>query len=496
MKSISSYKINSLQLRSIKDFFSFFTSKFYDNIKFNHSFSSKLKVMFERSTKTRQTLSSLGNVYRNSKWTDLSIQNIKSSHSSSFVITSSFYSCLCILFIFIAFRLQPSCLNSILSEIAHVGAITLDFIRYCWTSGLIYAASIAKCISLKIDSLTSKQISKIKLIADPSKLRNFKIKRFGAPVLLTKSGRKVNSSKEAILIKYGLLLKQMITLKWNEYTSPAKTTKMTEEDIIAYFAKKSIRQKPAKLSKMLHEQEINYALSVHYKPKFTKPHLTNLNTSSKSSNLFSDLAVNASIASSLSVSNESRWLLKMSPLSENLTLNNNYTTNLKYSLGSSVTNSKVANDNIWVSNLENSVELGALNNNLSFLHTFEDSRLWSQKRMYFTLLPNIGLTLQKGQVLTNLEKPMGYQGHGVALSALNLDYLTLKNGLLTSSSINDIFNNTDLQGVWAVHNSNIPLNLWGSLDNEYILALCNTNSLKGELNYYTYVTSSGYYSKL
>jgi hypothetical protein len=50
-----------------------------DNTRVKHSTLSPLKIFFERNNKITNTFSNLGNVFRNSKWSDLKIQNIKNS---------------------------------------------------------------------------------------------------------------------------------------------------------------------------------------------------------------------------------------------------------------------------------------------------------------------------------------------------------------------------------------------------------------------------------
>jgi hypothetical protein len=41
---------------------------------------SFLKIFFERNNKTDSTVASFGNVFKNSKWTNLQTQNVKKSH--------------------------------------------------------------------------------------------------------------------------------------------------------------------------------------------------------------------------------------------------------------------------------------------------------------------------------------------------------------------------------------------------------------------------------
>jgi len=59
-----------------------------NDFKFKHSVLALLKIFFERGNKLKSSIASMGNVFRNSKWADLSVQNIKVSFIKS---TASLY---------------------------------------------------------------------------------------------------------------------------------------------------------------------------------------------------------------------------------------------------------------------------------------------------------------------------------------------------------------------------------------------------------------------
>ncbi len=75
--------MNSITKRVIN----FFSSTYNNNLKFNNRFVSTSKIFFERTTKSWQSVQALGNVYRNSKWSDLNIFNIKESFLPQFKST-------------------------------------------------------------------------------------------------------------------------------------------------------------------------------------------------------------------------------------------------------------------------------------------------------------------------------------------------------------------------------------------------------------------------
>lgn len=62
----------------------FFTTKFSENTKYSNSLNATLRLFFERLTSINESFTSLGNVYKNSKWTNLKTDNIKSSFNFQF----------------------------------------------------------------------------------------------------------------------------------------------------------------------------------------------------------------------------------------------------------------------------------------------------------------------------------------------------------------------------------------------------------------------------
>ena len=55
------------------------TSSFFNNSKLKNNALQSLRLLFERNNKFYDSVSNIGNVFRNSKWSDLKVQNIKSS---------------------------------------------------------------------------------------------------------------------------------------------------------------------------------------------------------------------------------------------------------------------------------------------------------------------------------------------------------------------------------------------------------------------------------
>ena len=65
-------------LRYIKSkLLNYFISAYINNSRLNNSTNSLLKIFWEKNTKQVRFISSLGNVFRNSKWSDFKVQNVK-----------------------------------------------------------------------------------------------------------------------------------------------------------------------------------------------------------------------------------------------------------------------------------------------------------------------------------------------------------------------------------------------------------------------------------
>jgi hypothetical protein len=202
------------------------------------------------------------------------------------------------------------------------------------------------------------------------------------------------------------------------------------------------------------------------------------------------------MSSSLSSANATRWLIKMSPLSESLSINNNYATNIKNSLGSSITNSQISNSNIWLTSLEDVSPQNFTKLNLAFLNNFEDSRLWNQKRLFFTILPKLALTNQKVTLAASLEAPQREQYYRSLLLAFNTNYVGAKNSLIISFEDDTKLDELNNLNSYTKHSSSQSLNLWNSLDKYYTASLFNTNNIAKTHSYYDYSNKSSLYKNL
>jgi hypothetical protein len=71
---------------------------------------------------------------------------------------------------------------------------------------------------------------------------------------------------------------------------------------------------------------------------------------------------------------------------------------------------------------------------MPFLNNFEYSRLWNQKRNFFTLLPKLSTTKQKDSIILDTAKPIMQYDYKFLLLGLNLNYLGVKDSLLVNTN--------------------------------------------------------------
>jgi hypothetical protein len=181
----------------------------------------------------------------------------------------------------------------------------------------------------------------------------------------------------------------------------------------------------------------------------------------------------------LSVANQTRWALKMSPVSHKLINDNFNFTQAKSLIGSSVVNSLSSSNNIWnssnlqnISNLENLL----LSSNLSNLNSFEDSRLWISKKYAFSSNTSDYSLYYEVSKSENTIRENNYKS---VLSAYPLDHDQLSSNLSLSSTAQG--QHSSLDSLLYTPDSTVYQDSY----NNYLLALSST-TLTTKYNNYSY----------
>jgi hypothetical protein len=178
----------------------------------------------------------------------------------------------------------------------------------------------------------------------------------------------------------------------------------------------------------------------------------------------------------------------MLPFSENLAINSSYFSKLKENIANPFLESKIANRNIWIGNLQlNNLYAVNMNDGLTKnpIDNFELSRLWNQKRNYFTLLSKFSETKPSYIYRADALPSTNSQDSTFIIGLINLDYQTYKNMLSFDSSGVVGANNESASYSNFIYLSGSSLNAWSHLDKIYLNSLCSsdTSTNNHQLNY-------------
>ena len=401
-------------MKALNKLINFFTSTYYDNIKYKHSTASLLKIFFERANKTTQTVASLGNVYRNSKWSDLKVQNIKTTHIKGFTLSLLLFVASALVAYFLLFRVDNSTTNTFIKPLTLLWSYLVD-----WTIYLVAVISLSfYYLQFKITFYMSKLYSSaFGSYANTSSSINLNLPSYSPEATNVRHNLSVNFSPNYVNLKGAdSLVRQAykvsdILVELDHPTIKLSKTNFlfqnTNRVVSAYLDVASDKSNSAQgfRSFSLSSLESNF-LSRVSSPVNASAHKLRLDGNTlASSNKDKDLhnILNHSIEQNLSVGKQTRWLLRSLPISEYLS-NSNFTySQAKVLVGNPSFNSSISSKNIWASSkandllTSNTLNLGealtnnSVNNN-SIINFFEDSRSFLNKKAYFTLQPRLNTT--------------------------------------------------------------------------------------------------------
>lgn len=345
------------------------------------------KLIFERTTKTAQSFKSLGNVYRNSKWADLSVFNIKLNFTKQF---KQIIVLLLLLFILLLLITNFYSNFSLLSHSVIIELVlTIKDMLASWILLLLY--TVQYCLSQVVSQLF-KYARRVVANTNTSKLSNTQ--------RVSKSYGQLNSTK----------------LYVNESSLPSSVQKLLKS--LHYINKSKDKLKNALLSiktlAQFKQLEI-YPLTFGNKSKdnsFYKNLKNNIlfKQHNKTTSLcfLRSLSVKYYIKSyqnilqNTNLSKESKWLSKNSLLGHELSSKVSSSTHIKKLYGNPILNSAFSTKNIWASTkLSSSInylkikpvtsieQQTKLTNNfliaptIKSLNFLEESFFWVVKRSWF-----------------------------------------------------------------------------------------------------------------
>jgi len=404
----------------------YFLSNYTSNNKFRHSLFSFLKLFFERDSKNNNSYASLGNVFRNSKWSDLRVQNIKNLFIKEFTLFLILISIFILLNV-VGFRLYVTdiffgIINDVILLSVDCISLLYVFILYITT----YSLSNKDFVSLNNNSLKRTTLGNLSSITSETK-SDYKFVSD-----LYKSSDKISK------------LSTFEPIKSNKYSSVScKSLNLNSNYSLELSPRNTLLDSDKVLTLSLGE----------------------LNSFVKNQHL---LVASNNFSHNLNVAKNDRWLLKNSLMGEDLVTNTYKYTQLKSLLGDNILSSKSSSSNVWLST--NFKNLNSLSQNLLIFNPIEVTNSLQSNPGSFTNLNNFNFfedsrffILKRGY-FTNQIRFNNPIYSSIYTSSLLPEDLNLSN----SSSIFEL--NTSL------YNTSLPL----SLDTLYLASSLNTNTFSSK----------------
>jgi len=455
-----------------------------NNNKLKNYPNSILKLFFERNNKNVSTFSNLGNVFRNSKWSDLKIQNIKSSFIKQYIIT--WFIIIIILFTFTTIFVfyNPFLLKSYW---------LLRLSIYRWFQDLTFSLGI---------TLTTFYYTLKVFLSDKTKKFNSKlfINNIDVPKNSTILNSNIYNNK---FNNYSLIIPNMYKLKLD--LDLLNNSKMFNSFMLNYNKDKellsrdfitnvlfysTLKNKKINNLNQLNSFNTKYDLLNNQKTFNLLLDYITLNPNNINNNTTSNLSNGILFLSTedlINVIKQDRWLLKNSFISRNLIANNHAILESKKLLKNIESVYNISDKNIWVSNIYSNSNnnlfdsLSIFNTKLINNYNFtEESKEFFTKRYLFLINQQSVSTTQTlnklGNKLNNFNEL--YSTNFYLLKGTN--HTKLRKNLFLSLNKNNVQTDNTLVN-YNYNDSTLYLNS---------LELCNTNNLNlySKL-YYTQTTN-------
>lgn len=430
-------------------------------------------------------------MYRNSKWTDLKVQNIKGSHLYKFLRINIIIALSAVCLFAVAFRQDSTFFYSLTSELNYFWLIITDFFSYISAVTLtlllnVYLFALASYYKV-LNRFTGAANSKV-YKSDNLKIVNSSTKRFAT----RENNFNFQTRTKNLPEKEAFALKILFTAKRNldYFITPSANTTILASKSTNGVLETILKQESFNTSenRSIHNIESAFMLS-DIKKNFSKKQLSELSVKKLATDPFIFSTVEDSIESTLATANANRWLIKMLPFSENLNINNLYFSKAKSNISNSLVNSKISNSNLWVSSssldgILSSTSSQQLYKYSSQVNDFEVSRLWNQKKSYYTLISRLSETKPIENYTSDTYSNFNINNdNSYILSLVGSDYSNFKSSM-NLSYLNTLNSNTStLADVYNLHLSNSSLSSWNSMDKIYLISLFTTDSVENSVNF-------------
>lgn len=446
-------------MKSFQKLVYFFSSKYYNNLKFSNRMLSTTRIFFERTTKNSHSLQALGNVYRNSKWSDLHVFNVKESSINQF--KSVFYLTLVVFFIIIfSVRFNLQWTNLLIFNLNELFFYFKDLL----TSWLLFILYTMSFIFLKFTLIFTKNTqTKILHTNNVILSRQEDYKNSNVNFNLNASGTNdvgilLPSLYLQKLVKYLHLItindvravsQEVSSLNFVNFYSMLKND-VSNVNYFIFFSNKSKFNSRSRNLDLFQSKDKSFYDCVDSNKIFNVKFYKLNNNILKSLPFMFQKEFKHVVSQNLNLGKENRWLMKNSLLSYDIITKASSTTHVKKLYGSNQLNSNMSGTNIWASNklseysnptglnLDLFKSSGAFTNNtllnsssLLHLNNLEESFFWLVKRFKF---------LQTTSTYYQFEHKNFYESFSIDKPSKSVSYLNRLN-LLKSTAL---FNTVDL----------------------------------------------------
>lgn len=464
-------------MRYIDKFINYFLSSFLNNSKNYNYMSSLLKLFFERNNKTRTTITNLGDVFRNSKWSDFKIQNTKTNFISQYTysLLLTFLLVLCIFYFTNIFKVHNIFNNW------NINSLLIDtYNNYAYSIGAMYFSlytSIKFFFIKKIDLNTYELFKPYNnMLSKNNNLFNTKMSN----TLRFDNNEPIWNFTKTF---YSLTLQNELFLnsnRINNYLYNNENFRCEDKTLINSIS--DLNQQ----YDILNIKQINIK-DTHY--MILTPLMLN-----KDVLLYNTFATD----NNLNISRQERWLMKNTPVSRNISTNNHSILESKKLISNNFLKNNITNINIWASNFFNNSNFDAfknatkLNNNNKNYNFHEESIEFFTKRFIFLVdQPHLKITKNIKFINNSQKQPLlnlyELDTNFLKTSTKQLNTLNLNlNSLSTNSTNYRNLNNTNSLNDYVIKTIDNEI-----LNNEYGLTfqiLQNTNNTqKYTLNHNTLI---------
>ena len=379
-------------MHKFKRLFNYYLSAYWNNPRTLSSMYSFLKLFFERNNKVDSTVAAFGNVFRNSKWSNLQVQNIKKLFIKQWL---GFFVVILFTVIFLFTYSSTS--------------------FYATTLNFFYFKQILNDVLTNVYYLLGCFVYQIYLIVNKSFTTNYErtlstnYPTSQTNVNLLSGGSVLSTASKSSNQNLFLLQKTMNTLYnlTNNTTFQTQAARVQVQAITTTFRNNiyfntliSSSTKTTTCSADFSEN--NFVLGSHLNPILNQT----LNTVTTLNELYSDkLFTNDPMLTEVlpanlnNIAKQQRWLTRNFWSNQNIVSNSNSVTESKNFIQNPLTNTSLIDTNIWLSNKLTNFEtekstllFQKLKTNydlVTMFNFFENSRFFvNQRYTYFNQLPN------------------------------------------------------------------------------------------------------------